>query len=79
MRLVLARVCLLLGLGVVVGITGSLWASRFVAALLYGLEPRDPTTLLGAIVVLVSVGVIAGSLPAWRASRIDPARVLRES
>ena len=57
----------------------SLWASRFVATLLYGLEPRDPATLVGAIVVLATVGALAGSLPAWRASRIDPAQVLRES
>ena len=78
-RLVLSRVLLLVGIGVLVGTGVSLWASRFVAALLYGLEPRDPTTLIGAIVVLASVGALAGLLPAWRASRIHPAVVLRES
>ena len=78
-RLVLSRVLLLVGIGVIVGTGVSLWASRFVATLLYGLEPRDPATLVGAIVVLATVGALAGSLPAWRASRIDPAQVLRES
>ena len=78
-RLVLSRVVVLVGIGVIVGTGVSLWASRFVAALLYGVEPRDPATLIGAIAVLTSVGALAGSLPAWRASRIDPAVVLRES
>jgi putative ABC transport system permease protein len=72
-------VLLLVGIEVIVGTSVSLYASRFVAALLYGLEPRDPVTLFGAVLVLTSVGVLAGSLPAWRALRIDPAVVLRES
>jgi putative ABC transport system permease protein len=78
-RLVLARVTLLVGIGVLVGAGVSVWAATFVAALLYGLEPRDPLTLAGAAVVLGTVGALAAWLPAYRASRIDPAAVLRES
>ena len=78
-RLVLSRVALLVGAGVVAGAAASIWLSRFVAALVYGLEPRDPTTLAAAVVVLTAVGAAAGWLPARRASRIDPARVLRDS
>jgi predicted permease len=78
-RLVLSRVTGLIALGVVVGAGISLWASKFVATLLYGLEPRDPLTLVGAVVVLGAVGAAAGWLPAFRASRIDPAEVLRDS
>jgi len=77
-RLVLARVTVLLGLGVVIGTAASIWASRFIAALLYGLEPRDPVTLISSAVMLAAVGALAGSLPAYRASRVDPAEVLRE-
>jgi putative ABC transport system permease protein len=77
-RLILSRVTKLVGAGVVVGACISLWASRFVASLLYGLEPRDPVTLAGAVVVLTAVGAVAGWLPAYRASRIDPAEVLRD-
>jgi ABC-type antimicrobial peptide transport system permease subunit len=62
----------------VIGVGVSFWASKFVASLLYGLEPRDPATLIGAAMVLSAVGGVAGWLPAWRASRIDPAEVLRE-
>ncbi len=77
-RLVLARVGLLVGAGVVAGAAASLWLSRFVAPLLYGLQPRDPVTLLGAALTLAAVGALAAWLPARRASRIDPAVVLRE-
>jgi ABC-type antimicrobial peptide transport system permease subunit len=48
------------------------------SSLIYGLQPRDPSTLATAAVVLAAIGTIAGYLPARRASRIDPARVLRE-
>jgi putative ABC transport system permease protein len=78
-RLVLSHVSLLVGLGVLIGAGVSLWASKFVASLLYGLEPRDPVTLVGAALTLTAVAALAGWLPAWRASRIDPAEVLRES
>jgi putative ABC transport system permease protein len=76
-RLVLRRVFVLVGIGVVIGTAASMWASQFVASLLYGLEPRDPATLIGAILALTGVGALAGWLPARRASRIEPAEVLR--
>jgi predicted permease len=78
-RLVLARVGALVAAGVAVGAALALGAARFVTALLYGLEPHDPATLVGAAVTLAAVGALAGWLPAYRASRIDPAEVLRES
>jgi predicted permease len=78
-RLVLTHVAVLVGAGVMIGVGASLWASKLVASLLYGLQPRDPATLVGAAVTLAVVGGVAGWLPAWRASRIDPAEVLRES
>jgi ABC-type antimicrobial peptide transport system permease subunit len=77
-RMVLRRVALLVGVGVIVGASASLWASKFVATLLYGLQPRDPFTLIAAALVLSLIGAVAGWIPARRAARIDPARVLRE-
>jgi ABC-type antimicrobial peptide transport system permease subunit len=47
-RLVLSHVAFLVSVGVLIGIAGSLWASRFVASLLYGLAPHDPATFVGA-------------------------------
>jgi ABC-type antimicrobial peptide transport system permease subunit len=78
-RLVLARVTLLVGAGIVAGSALSVWAARFVSTLLYGLQPRDPVTIVSAAVALAAVGALAGWLPAYRASRIDPAEVLRDS
>ncbi len=79
MRLVLSRVFILVSAGIVIGAVASAWASRFVAALLYGIEPRDPATLAASILVLAAVAAVAGGLPARRAARVDPAEVLRES
>jgi putative ABC transport system permease protein len=76
--MVLRRVAILVGVGTVAGVAAALWASKFVATLLYGLQPRDPATLAGAVLVLASIGAAAGWAPARRASRIDPARVLRD-
>jgi putative ABC transport system permease protein len=78
MRLVLGRAATLVGLGLVVGVVLSFWASRLVGTLLYGLEPRDMTTLVVAVAVLATVGTLAAWLPARRAAQIDPAQVLRE-
>ena len=79
MRLVLGRVALLVGLGVVIGAGLSLWVGRYVGELLFGLEPRDPVTLAGAAVILVFVGTVAAWIPARKAASIDPIEVLRES
>jgi putative ABC transport system permease protein len=76
-RLVLGRVAWLVGAGVAVGLVISLWASRFVTSLLYGLDARDATTLTSAAAVLAIVAALAAWLPARRAARIDPAEVLR--
>jgi putative ABC transport system permease protein len=77
-RLVLGRVATLVILGVAIGAALSFYVSRFVAALIFGVEPGDPSTLIGAVVVLGGVGALAAWLPARRASRIDPIEVLRE-
>jgi hypothetical protein len=76
-RQVLQRVMMLVCIGAVVGAALSLWASQFVASLLYAVEPRDPTTLIGAAAILGVAGVAAGWLPARRAARVDPLAVLR--
>jgi len=76
--LVLRRVGILVATGVVVG-GGISWVlARFVSTLLYGLDKHDPLTLAGAAVILSLIGALAGWLPARRASRLDPAQVLRE-
>ena len=77
-RVALQRVSLLVAVGLALGTMTSLGLSRFAVALLYGLEPHDPAMLAGAIAVLTTVAGVAGGVPAWHASRTDPAAVLRE-
>lgn len=78
-RLVLRRVALLVGLGVVIGGVFSLWAAPLTRTLLFSLEPRDPVTFIAASGVLAMVGALAGWMPAWRAARIDPNTALRNT
>jgi putative ABC transport system permease protein len=76
-RLVLGRVASLILGGAAIGIALSLWAARFVGALLFGVDARDPITLVAAAAILVSVGLFAGWLPARKVSRLDPTTALR--
>ena len=76
--LVVGRTSRLVVAGAIAGAMLSLWLSRFVAPLVYGLEPRDPATLAGAAGLLLIVGAAAAWVPVRRAVRIDPAAVLRE-
>jgi hypothetical protein len=68
----------LIAAGLALGLAGSIWASRFVGALLFQLEPHDPVAFAGAAAVLVAVGALAAWMPARRGARPDPAAVLRE-
>jgi predicted permease len=77
-RLALTRVSILVGVGIAIGSAASLMLSESVTALLYGLAPQDFGVLAGASALLVAVAALAGGLPAWRASRMDPTNALRQ-
>jgi ABC-type antimicrobial peptide transport system permease subunit len=64
--------------GVAVGIPLSMWASKYVSSLLFGLTPRDPFTLSVTASMLIAVASLAGFLPARRAALVDPARALKQ-
>jgi ABC-type antimicrobial peptide transport system permease subunit len=67
----------LAALGLVLG-TGASWAlARLLSGLLFGVTSTDPVTFLGMVIVLTTVAVTGGYLPARRASRIDPMTALR--
>ncbi len=74
--LVLRRVAVLLCAGILAGGLISYWAAALVGSLTWGIEPRDPALMAGAAAVLALVGATAGWIPARRAARVDPARVL---
>jgi ABC-type antimicrobial peptide transport system permease subunit len=64
--------------GVAIGTIASLALARLIASLLYATSPFDAMTFVMAVVVLTAVALLAGYLPALRASRIEPMRALRD-
>ena len=76
-RLILKSVAAVAACGVAIGVALSVWASKFVTSLLFGVQARDPLTLFLAVVALTIVALVAGWLPARRAARLDPNVVLR--
>jgi putative ABC transport system permease protein len=77
-KLITGEAGLLVGIGIIVGALLAIGAARAAHALLFGLQPWDPTTLAMAAVGLGAVAAIASWLPAHRASRLDPTTALRE-
>ncbi|HMF74597.1 MAG TPA: ABC transporter permease [Bryobacteraceae bacterium] len=76
--LILREAILLLAIGLAAGTGLAAWAGEAAASLLYGLKPRDPLTLGGAVTLLAMVGLFASYGPAWRASRLEPMEALRD-
>jgi len=64
--------------GCAVGIAGAFGLSRFLRSLLFGVTAHDTVTFAIFPAVLLAAAVLAAAIPAWRASRIDPAFTLRE-
>ncbi len=75
---VVGRGAALVAIGIVLGLIGVAVGARLLASLLYGIGSTDPAALAAAAAVLLAVGVTAALAPALKASRVDPAAVLRE-
>jgi predicted permease len=76
---VIRRTLRLALIGISVGIVASLMASRLVASLLFRTAPTDPLTFVAMAILLGTVALLAGYLPARRASKIDPMVALRSN
>jgi len=74
---VIRRTLRLAVIGIVAGVVASVGVAKLIASLLYGTAPGDPVTFLGMVLLLVVVALLAGYIPARRASRIDPMIALR--
>jgi predicted permease len=77
LQMVMRESLVLVATGVIVGVAAALGGGRFIASLLYGLQPTDVTTSALAVAVMLAVSAVAGYLPARRASRLDPMLALR--
>ena len=78
LSLILHEAVLLVLIGVAVGVPVVLYVSRFAKSLLFDLSPTDPVSLVIAGLVLMSVALVAGYLPARRATKVDPLVALRD-
>ena len=78
-RQVVGRGAALVAIGGAIGLAGTVFLTRILAALLHGVQPTDPLSLMGAVAVLLLVGVLAAAVPARRASLTDPATVLKQA
>lgn len=76
--IVMREAAWLVGIGVAVGAALTMAGAREAKALLYGITPYDPVTLLLSVVALVGVSFAASYIPAFRASRMDPVTALRD-
>jgi putative ABC transport system permease protein len=78
LSLVLTRGLRIAGIGVAGGLAGAAILARSLAGLLYGVQPLDPATFGVTAGLLAAVALVAAAIPAWRASRVDPAVTLRD-
>jgi predicted permease len=76
-RLFVRHGALLAGLGIALGVAGAAALSRLMSSLLFGVSPTDPLTYAAVSVGLAVLAILAGYLPARRASRVDPVVALR--
>lgn len=75
--MILKEMGLMLGAGLAAGLLMAGMVSRLIRSQLVGLEPMDPIVFGSAVMLIMLLGVAAGYVPAWRASRVDPVRALR--
>jgi predicted permease len=76
-QMVLREGLILAGGGAVIGTLGAFAGTTVIRGWLYGIERNDPTTMIGAAVVLIVVALLASYLPARRAARVDPVTAMR--
>jgi ABC-type antimicrobial peptide transport system permease subunit len=75
--MVLRQVLVLAAVGLAISVPTALGTSKFIESFLFGVKPNDPVALTLAVAILLSAALLAGYVPARKASRIDPMTALR--
>ncbi len=75
--MVLRQVFVLAAAGLAISVPAALGTSKFVESFLFGMKPNDPLELMLAAAILLGAALLAGYVPARKASRIDPITALR--
>jgi ABC-type antimicrobial peptide transport system permease subunit len=78
LRMIVLRGLTLALAGLVLGMAASAVLTRLISGMLFGIRPTDPVTLAATAALLLAVSVAASCVPAFRASRLDPMKTLRE-
>jgi predicted permease len=76
-RMVLGEVAVLSVFGLAIGLAGAYETTSFVKSFLFGVKPNDPIAIGASVSILIGCALLAGYVPAFRASRIDPMAALR--
>jgi putative ABC transport system permease protein len=77
-RMVVGWAVVLAGVGVAIGVGGSLALTRLLRSMLFGVSPTDPVVFCGAALFMLAVAALAGYVPARRAARVEPMDALRQ-
>ncbi len=76
-NVIIGQGMILAGFGVVLGIGGAFWLTRFLSSFLFGVKARDPISFISTPLLLSAVALVAVWIPAGRATRVDPMTALR--
>ena len=77
LQLILARTLKLTAAGILAGLIAAFFLSKFLSTILFGITVHDPLTFVAVPACLIGIALLAGYLPARRATRVDPVRSLR--
>ncbi len=78
LRMVLRETFKLTSIGLIAGSAGAIAATRVLKSQLFAISPTDPQTYAFVLILLAGVSILAGYVPAWRASRTEPLTALRQ-
>jgi putative ABC transport system permease protein len=78
LHLVMREAGVVVAIGIAIGLAGAAVAGQSLSAFLFGVRPHDPLTFAGVAAVMALTAAVAAGVPAWGATRVDPATAFRE-